>query len=403
MAGHNAGSRKGKTQRIMRSFKIDEISAVDLPAQEGARAVIMKRDDGSTSHQTDGKIEKRAWLTTDVDGHAHLVDDRNYDDVKRDGGDTSWSVSDNDKENRGHSHPWIENIDGSITIGASEGHTHEVLETTIKLAPGRGSSGTLEDPMPKEVKKIETETENKDESAAALKAATDRTAELETQLTEANARAEMTDAQRAHFDAIDPQLDDVARKAFAEAKPAAREAIVQKIKKEAEDAKGVAYKADDGTEYTRADDPRLTAQAKRNDELAKDLAKATKRADEQDLRKRAEDDLKHLPGTVETRMALLKATDSISDDDERKSAQEALKAQNELLGKAFKTLGAAGKSGRVDADADEDNADGKLDKLAKAHAKEHNVTEAEGYTAVLETEEGATLYGELTGDPQYVS
>jgi hypothetical protein len=32
-------------KRIMRRFAIDEISAVDKPAQEGARAVIMKRDE----------------------------------------------------------------------------------------------------------------------------------------------------------------------------------------------------------------------------------------------------------------------------------------------------------------------------------------------------------------------
>jgi len=31
-------------KRIMRAFKISEVSAVDKPAQEGARMVIMKRD-----------------------------------------------------------------------------------------------------------------------------------------------------------------------------------------------------------------------------------------------------------------------------------------------------------------------------------------------------------------------
>ncbi|QPC43886.1 hypothetical protein HW532_15030 [Kaustia mangrovi] len=32
-----------RTKRIMREFKIDELSVVDSPAQEGARAVLMKR------------------------------------------------------------------------------------------------------------------------------------------------------------------------------------------------------------------------------------------------------------------------------------------------------------------------------------------------------------------------
>ena len=35
-------------KRIMREFRIDEISAVDKPAQKGARMTIMKRDDTAT-------------------------------------------------------------------------------------------------------------------------------------------------------------------------------------------------------------------------------------------------------------------------------------------------------------------------------------------------------------------
>ena len=35
-------------RKILREFKIDEISGVDNPAQEGARMVIMKRADGKT-------------------------------------------------------------------------------------------------------------------------------------------------------------------------------------------------------------------------------------------------------------------------------------------------------------------------------------------------------------------
>jgi hypothetical protein len=39
-------------KRIMRKFKIDHISAVDRPAQEGAIMTLMKRDDGERgTHQ----------------------------------------------------------------------------------------------------------------------------------------------------------------------------------------------------------------------------------------------------------------------------------------------------------------------------------------------------------------
>ena len=376
-----------RRRRVMRSLKINEISAVDRPAQVGARAVIMKRDDDDGSTQT--AMEKRVWLTTDVDGHAHLVDDQPYDGPERDGGDTSWSVSDSDDENRGHTHPWIKNTDDSITIGASEGHTHEVLETTIKRADPSKAKNQEDDDMA---------TENEAKDAEALKAATDRTAELETQLAEANARAEMDDVQKAHLDALDPALDDDARKAFLAAKPAERAAIVAKIAKAKEDSKDVVYKADDGTEYVRADDPRLAAQAKKNDELAKQLGAAQETAETADLRKRAETELANMPGTVETRVAMLKAVDAIGDEDTRKAALESLRAQNEAMAKAFSTVGLRHRTEPV-----ADSPEGKLDALVKRHAEDNKVTEAAAYDAVLKTEEGGHLYGEMTGDNAYIN
>ncbi len=44
--GGAGGSRPRRRRRVMRSFRISEISAVDRPAQAGARAVIMKRAGG---------------------------------------------------------------------------------------------------------------------------------------------------------------------------------------------------------------------------------------------------------------------------------------------------------------------------------------------------------------------
>ena len=46
------------TRKILRQLKIDEISGVDNPAQEGAQMVIMKR--------ADGKIEKGSGDLADV-------------------------------------------------------------------------------------------------------------------------------------------------------------------------------------------------------------------------------------------------------------------------------------------------------------------------------------------------
>src|ERR1700738_572083 len=43
------------TRRIMRAFKMDEISAVDRPAQAHAKVVLMKRDFSASERRSDAK------------------------------------------------------------------------------------------------------------------------------------------------------------------------------------------------------------------------------------------------------------------------------------------------------------------------------------------------------------
>lgn len=43
-------ARKSGTRRIMRAFRINEVSAVDRPAQAGARMTILKRDNSNDTH-----------------------------------------------------------------------------------------------------------------------------------------------------------------------------------------------------------------------------------------------------------------------------------------------------------------------------------------------------------------
>jgi hypothetical protein len=51
---------KAKRRNIMRAFKLTEISAVDRPAQQGARAMIMKRDSLEDTMDDMDLIEERA-------------------------------------------------------------------------------------------------------------------------------------------------------------------------------------------------------------------------------------------------------------------------------------------------------------------------------------------------------
>jgi hypothetical protein len=75
------------------------------------------------------RLDSSIKLTTAVDGHQHSVDlDPCYG--SRMGGCTSYSVSDTEKAEHGHTHDWVRNMDGTITIAMSEGHSHELLDTS---------------------------------------------------------------------------------------------------------------------------------------------------------------------------------------------------------------------------------------------------------------------------------
>ena len=68
-------------KRIMRRFALKEISGVDRPAQQGARVVIMKRDDPSTTPMSDRLADR-------IDDYKriypHLADEDHYSMAWRD-------------------------------------------------------------------------------------------------------------------------------------------------------------------------------------------------------------------------------------------------------------------------------------------------------------------------------
>lgn len=345
-------AQKTPKRRIMRALKINEISAVDTPAQQGALATIMKRHEPQDDIPDNGQnqVAKRAALTTSVDGHSHIVS-LDYGNGEINAGETSYVD--------GHSHPWVRREDGTIMIGEARGHTHGVAEF------GKVDKGELD---------MTDKTTNK---SAEGQAEADRIKDLEAQLAKANAIAGLSGDDRAHYDALDAAGKD----AFLAKSADDRKADIQK----AAEGKAVVYKAADGTEYTKADDPRLVALAKARDEDRKELQAANKRAAEVELRKRAEG-LGHLPGSVDDVMEMLRAIDAIPNEDARKRSLDALTAQNTALSTAFKSVGhnaSAPEAGSAEAE---------LDNLAKAYAKDKGVSEAVAYDEVLKTARGQELY-----------
>lgn len=459
-------------RRVMKDFIITEISAVDRPAQEGARAVIMKRADvdkaqgrhpagspqggqfapgsvgggkavlggrvkqdqqsgmwesydqggkkklhrtesdarrhladraakkpilfgpqvggGSAMGKNDGAYVKRLRLTTAEDGHSHLVDD------SLEGGTTSYDKAEGD--DYGHSHPWVRNDDGSITIGESSGHGHDVMMTKAndEKSPDEEDNKEIkngEKPARRRSKNKSAETADElgndeddmtdskknvaagDEAAAELKAAKEQIARL-------SKMADMTDAEKAFMKGLPADQQD----AFLNAPAAERVQTVQK----ANDANAVVYKTDDGREFRKSDDPRLVAMAKQNDETMRELRKARQEQAEANFAKRADDEIPHLPGTAAERGALLKAIDAMPPE-AKEAALKSLKAGSNALSGSFKRHGNA--EGKTEDGSPVDV----LDKKAKEVAKAKNISYVDAYDIVKR--ENPELYAKAVMGP----
>lgn len=421
-----------RRRRRMEKFKIDEISAVDRPAQSSALALIMKR--GTSEHG----VNKRIVLTSAYEGHAHAVSING--DAREVGGGMTMPAE-------GHVHPFMIDDDGNVIIGETEGHTHEVNINTRNImiknddgmekqftaeqrqqlarsgaamsdglfpvrnaadlrnaiqAFGRAgnqaavarhiarraralglerllpTSGDLASMIGKNAAdngggpELEEKTMTH-ATEAADKAVEAQVTELEKQLAKAKSFGELTDVQKTYY----ATLDEAGQTAFLAKSLEDRQAEIDALQK----ADAVVYKATDGSEYRKSDDPRLVAMAKRADEQHEALRKAEEQRKDMELRKRAEDELPNLPGTVDTHVAILKAIETIKDETVRKAAFDVLKANNAKMFKAFTTVGTTEISKAAAGDAQAE-----LDELAKSHAKEHNVDYYTAYDAVCKAQ-----------------
>ena len=372
---------KRRRRRVMEKFRIDEISAVDRPAQESALSLILKRRDGSYSRRNGRKvkrapddIEKQAMITSMDEGHSHLVIiDFEMGDGARPAGDTEYARGSND--DFGHSHPWIMDSDGNIMIGMAQGHTHEQGEFSVT---GQEASRLL---MEKAADSGggNQQTEDTDMSADAKKAAQgddaakklqDDLSAMQKRAEKAEAIAKMDDPTKVYYNS----LIESEQETFLAKSETDQQAEI--LSKKQDDP--VVYKSADGTEFRKSDDPRLVAMAKRADEADKRANEEYEKRAEQDLRKRAEDELTAFPGSVETRMAIIKAVDGISDEAIRNEARNALKAQNARFAPAFSSVGTQ----QISKSLESGDANAQLDELAKKHAAAEKVDYYTAYEAV---------------------
>lgn len=471
-------------KRIMEEFTISEISAVDRPAQKGAKMTIMKRDDHDDPYwkrdftqeqreeaaergeaMPDGSypIENKGDLKNAIRAYGR-ADDKEA--VKRhiirraralDAVDMlpdDWEVKKFDEAIDTIAKRWIDPADGakpfSEFLEASLDHRryYEVMEeagpvinaldnslrsiagdtdmeTSAKQTAMRESveefMAKIREAMPKieeDIAEAITDLGKRSDAGAAagdhigkkenpmsddaktvadlkkqvadltkpedLKKALDRVLEFATKAeadkADAEAIAKMSAEEREHME----RLDEKARKEFMAMTPEDRKKTVSK----ATEADEVVYKAADGTEFRKSDDPRMVAMAKRADEAEK-IAKAERDAREMsDLRKRAADEYGHLPGDVDAKANVLKAMNGI-DEEARKSLDAMLKAGEKLAKAGFGMMGSLDGS-----TADSSSPEAQIDKRAKEIQKAESVTFAKAYEKALE--ENPELYAQIT-------
>lgn len=253
-------------------------------------------------------------------------------------------------------------------------------------APGQHKEAT----MPKTAEELQAEltktAKDKDTAEAEL-------AKAKAKAEKAEKMAELTDVQKSHYNG----LSDDAKDAFLKASPEQRQVEVDAELTKRAAADPEVYKALDGTVYKKSDDSRLVEMAKRDDAREKEMRKMREDAADAAFEKTASVDFAKFKGETSAKAALAKAIAGIKDEEIRKSVKEMLKAAHSAVGLTLKEVG----TGADDYDADDEAAEAnnkaqaekKLDGLAKKYATDNKVDYSKAYTAVLETDEGQSLYG----------
>jgi hypothetical protein len=379
-------SRAQRAYKVLDEIQIDYLAGCPIPTQEGAVNVLMKR------HDPDGeKIEKdsegRLWkgdtpgiLTSAENGHTHIVW------LHGAAGETTMQRDNDPEDGSHHDHPWVLSANGSVEIGANLDHTHTVdaadVTTALVAAMNKAHPTTGKLPVRKEIDMPDDKT---------LKALEKRLEKAEARAEKAESRADLqailgglTPTQKSHFDA----LEDSAKPAFAAKSSTERDAELGRIQKAKDDADPTVYTSTDGLVKVRKSDGDLVLMlAKRSDEDRERAEKAEGQVAGERLSKMARE-FGSLPGDEAKMVRTLKAIETIPEGEDRDAAMAQLRAGNEAIAKAYTTTGV------LPASAVEGSPQGDLDKLTKAHAAQHNVSEAVAMTKVLKTTEGKRLYAE---------
>lgn len=334
---------------VLAKFKSGEYTGVSI-AGMGERVVEARK--AAT------RVVKHQLATDEVDGHAHAIM------IYGDGTVCVMHATAAGSE-YAHSHGVVTG-DGALTILADAGHTHQIIGAAVVAVPADAIVV---------VQASESPTKN---SAAAPAPAVKSTRSTQTskvatmQLEEALAEIEGLKASLAESEK---------RASLSDAE---READLEK-------SNPIVHKAEDGTVYRKSDDVRLVEMAKRMDEAVK-IAKAEAAGRELvELKKRAAEILKGMPGSDDVHVALLKAAEGIADETLRTGAIETLKGA-----RSFVTAAAVAKGVNPGSDPVIENPQAEYDGLVSKAMADHKVDRFKAADMVLATKRGQDLYTAIT-------
>lgn len=372
-----------RKKRIMRAFKLNEISAVDEPAQTPARMAIFKRDD-----EAEKALGLANVLTSSDNGHQHGVHISVHE------GDEPYlyvsHASGPDEEGHGHSHELVRNSDGTLTLSENEGHTHtidaDVMQQALmnmmigKVEETPGDPGESADDLgnqPKE--KDEMAEKNADTVSAELQKSQDTVAKLQ-------AVVDLSSEHRAHYDSLSVSK----RKSFLELSDEDKSAAVEATLK----SNPVIYTAEDGTEYRKSDDSRLIKMAQERDDDHKEVAKLRVEAEQASFEKKADDLLDLVPGERIEKIALVRAVAKIEDEETRGKVEKLLGAANRVYKMALTTVGV-----NTPQDPENPSATDLLEKKVKEEKeRDSSLNDTQALNKVLDTSEGQILYGKYQAE-----
>ena len=327
-------------KRIKR-LKITELSQVDKGANQHADVILMKRDAGPIDSLVD--IAKLYGSEEQSVDFREAVKDELERRKMHEMWDKTW--------------PLLDALRESIHAAATQ-MTGDARNAQIDLNVSNFKEKLLAAINQKEQDMdLEALTKRLDDLETQVASLTTDKADLQKKLDEAQVVANLSDVEKAHYDA----LDDSGKDAFAKMSPEDRADAMKKPEDEVS--------------------KRFESELQKRDAV---IASLEKRAEMAELTKRVETDYPNIAGEPAQKAQLLKSMESIDDEATRTMALGILKSHNESLGEQMKEIG---KQGGADTTAADD-----LEKLAKSHADANKVSYADAYSAVLDTPEGKKLY-----------